>query len=169
MEVVKAAQERKVPIRIGVNSGSLEREILKKHGRPTPEAMLESAMYHASLLEKFDAWVETRGFRNRSEALRELIRRFISESCWEDGEKTVFGTVTLTYDHHSGDSAREITSLQHDFGDLIICSTHIHADHHHCFESVVFHGRASRVKEFIRQLSGLRDVSSSDPVITTIP
>ena len=123
----------------------------------------------APLLDKFDSWVDTRGFRNRSEALRELIRRFISESCWEDGEKTVFGTVTLTYDHHSGDSAREITSLQHDFGDLIICSTHIHADHHHCFESVVFHGKASRVKEFIRQLSGLRDVSSSDPVITTIP
>lgn len=52
--VARECMARKVPIRIGVNSGSLEREILKKHGRPTPEAMLESAMYHASLLEKFD-------------------------------------------------------------------------------------------------------------------
>ena len=43
-----------IPIRIGVNSGSLEKEILAKHGSPTPEAMVESALYHASLLEKFD-------------------------------------------------------------------------------------------------------------------
>ncbi len=43
-----------IPIRIGVNGGSLEKEILAKHGSPTPEAMVESALYHASLLEKFD-------------------------------------------------------------------------------------------------------------------
>ncbi|MBD5082796.1 MAG: flavodoxin-dependent (E)-4-hydroxy-3-methylbut-2-enyl-diphosphate synthase [Clostridiales bacterium] len=43
-----------LPIRIGVNSGSLEKEILAKYGSPTPEAMVESALYHASLLEKFD-------------------------------------------------------------------------------------------------------------------
>jgi len=43
-----------IPIRIGVNSGSLEKEILAKHGSPTPEAIVESALYHASLLEKFD-------------------------------------------------------------------------------------------------------------------
>ena len=42
------------PIRIGVNSGSLEKEILAKYGSPTPEALCESALYHASLLEKFD-------------------------------------------------------------------------------------------------------------------
>lgn len=123
----------------------------------------------APLLEKFDQWIEAKGHKTRSDALRLLIRRFISESCWEDGEKTVFGTVTLTYDHHSHDSAQEITSLQHDFGDLIICSTHIHADEHHCFEIVVFKGKPSRVRELIRNLSGLRDVYSSDPAIAAIP
>lgn len=51
--VVAAAKERNIPIRIGVNSGSVERHILKKHGAPTPEAMVESALYHAGLLEKF--------------------------------------------------------------------------------------------------------------------
>lgn len=123
----------------------------------------------ASLLKKFDAWIDASGHKTRSDALRQLIRRFISESCWEAGGQTVFGAVTLTYEHHSHDSAQEITSLQHDFGDLIICSTHIHADQNHCFESVVFKGKALRVKEFIRKISGLRDVYSSEPVITTIP
>lgn len=52
--VVKVCREKNVPIRIGVNSGSVEKEILAKYGAPTPEAMVESAMYHASLLEKFD-------------------------------------------------------------------------------------------------------------------
>ena len=52
--VVDACKAKNVPIRIGVNSGSVEKEILAKYGAPTPEAMAESAMYHASLLEKFD-------------------------------------------------------------------------------------------------------------------
>lgn len=52
--VVKACKSRNVPIRIGVNSGSLEKEILKKYSHPTPQALCESAMYHVSLLEKFD-------------------------------------------------------------------------------------------------------------------
>ena len=53
-EVVKACTERNIPIRIGVNSGSLEKEILEKYGAPTAEALAESALYHAGLLEEFD-------------------------------------------------------------------------------------------------------------------
>ena len=53
-EVVLACRERSIPIRIGVNSGSLEDSILKKHGSPTAEALAESALYHASLLEELD-------------------------------------------------------------------------------------------------------------------
>ena len=52
--VVDACREHKVPIRIGVNGGSLEKHILAKYGAPTPEAMVESALYHVRLLEKFD-------------------------------------------------------------------------------------------------------------------
>ena len=52
--VAEACRVRKIPIRIGVNSGSLEPHILEKYGKPTPEALCESALYHASLLEKFD-------------------------------------------------------------------------------------------------------------------
>lgn len=52
--VVDKCKEKNIPIRIGVNSGSLEKEILEKYGSPTPEALCESALYHASLLEKFN-------------------------------------------------------------------------------------------------------------------
>ena len=53
-QVVKACQAHNVPIRIGVNAGSLEKDILAKYGAPTPDALCESAMYHIRLLEKFD-------------------------------------------------------------------------------------------------------------------
>ena len=52
--VVQACQQKNIPIRIGVNGGSLEKHILAKYGAPTPEAMVESALYHVRLLEKFD-------------------------------------------------------------------------------------------------------------------
>ena len=52
--VANMCRNKKIPIRIGVNSGSLENHILKKYGAPTPEALAESALYHASLLEKYD-------------------------------------------------------------------------------------------------------------------
>lgn len=52
--VADACKAHNIPIRIGVNSGSLEKHILAKYGHPTPEALCESALYHASLLEKFD-------------------------------------------------------------------------------------------------------------------
>lgn len=52
--VAKACKAKNIPIRIGVNSGSLEKEILAKYGHPTPQALCDSALYHASLLEKFD-------------------------------------------------------------------------------------------------------------------
>ena len=53
-EVVKACRAKNIPIRIGVNSGSAEKSILAKYGAPTPEALVESALYHVRLLEKFD-------------------------------------------------------------------------------------------------------------------
>ena len=53
-DVVKACRAKNIPIRIGVNSGSVEKSILAKYGAPTPEALVESALYHVRLLEKFD-------------------------------------------------------------------------------------------------------------------
>jgi len=53
-EVVKACKSRNIPIRIGINSGSLEKKVLAKYGAPVPQAFAESAMYHVRLLEKFD-------------------------------------------------------------------------------------------------------------------
>ena len=80
-QVAQACRQRRIPIRIGVNSGSLEKHILAKFGGPTPEALAESAMYHASLLEKFD--FEDIVISIKASTVPDMIRanRLVSEMC----------------------------------------------------------------------------------------
>lgn len=79
--VVDACRCKNIPIRIGVNSGSVEKEILAKYGAPTPEAMAESAMYHASLLEKFD--FDDIVISIKSSSVENMIRAYeiVAERC----------------------------------------------------------------------------------------
>lgn len=79
--VCDACRRKHIPIRIGVNSGSLERHILAKHGAPSAEALCESALYHASLLEKFD--FEDTVISIKASTVSEMIRanRILAQSC----------------------------------------------------------------------------------------
>ncbi|MBR1731580.1 MAG: flavodoxin-dependent (E)-4-hydroxy-3-methylbut-2-enyl-diphosphate synthase [Ruminococcus sp.] len=79
--VADACKAKNIPIRIGVNSGSVEKEILAKYGAPTPEALIESALYHASLLEKFD--FNDIVLSMKSSTVSSMIRAYelASESC----------------------------------------------------------------------------------------
>ena len=79
--VVDACKQRSIPIRIGVNSGSLEKHILAKYGAPTPEALCESAMYHAALLEKFD--FEDVVISIKGSSVEQMIKanRLVAERC----------------------------------------------------------------------------------------
>lgn len=80
-QVAQACRQRRVPIRIGVNSGSLEKHILAKFGGPVPEALAESAMYHASLLEKYD--FEDIVISIKASTVPDMIRanRIVSDMC----------------------------------------------------------------------------------------
>lgn len=79
--VADKCKERHIPIRIGINSGSLEKSILEKYGSPTPEALAESAMYHAHLLEKFD--FGDIAISIKSSDVRNMIaaNRIVADSC----------------------------------------------------------------------------------------
>ena len=79
--VVNACREKGLPIRIGVNSGSLEKEILAKYGSPTPEALAESALYHASLLEKFDFYDTAISIKSSDVASMIKANRLVAERC----------------------------------------------------------------------------------------
>ena len=135
-----------------------EKEPLIRFGVAVPE----------NLLQSFDKRLENAGLPNRSEALRQLIREDVSRDTWQKGSGQVYGTITLTYNHHSNDVTARLTGLQHDFGDIIVCTTHVHADHDHCLETVIVRGDVESVKEFIASLRALKAVSSVNPVIAVL-
>ena len=80
-EVVRVCREKRIPIRIGVNSGSLEKEILAKYGSPSPEALAESALYHVSLLEKFDFYDTVISIKASSPSAMIMANRILAEKC----------------------------------------------------------------------------------------
>ncbi|NJE84906.1 nickel-responsive transcriptional regulator NikR [Thermococcus sp. CX2] len=119
------------------------------------------------LLEKFDRIIEEKGYVNRSEAIRDLMRDFIVRHEWEEGDKEVAGTITIVYNHDEADVVKELLDLQHDYVDEIVSSLHVHMDEHNCLEVVVVKGKASRIKEIAERLISLKGVKHGKLVMTT--
>jgi CopG family nickel-responsive transcriptional regulator len=111
------------------------------------------------LLAKFDRLIERKGYANRSEALRALIRSMLLEAHVEEKpEAEVIGTLTLVYDHHAGDLASRLTDLQHRHYQTIVSALHVHFDEHHCLEVLVVRGRNREVRRIADALIGTRGV-----------
>ena len=119
------------------------------------------------LLEKFDALIAEKGYVNRSEAVRDLIRNTLVEDHWADTEAEAVGTVTLVYDHHSTDLSDKLTEQQHSHHEEILSTLHIHLDTHHCLEVIVLRGRAGEIKRIADVLIGTKGVKHGQFVATT--
>ncbi len=113
------------------------------------------------LLVRFDAYIETKGYSNRSEAIRDLIRKTQVSEEWERDSEVV-GVVTLVFNHHKPQLQEKITELQHDYHQLITSTTHVHMDHHNCLEVTIVKGTASTVQELAAQLMALRGVKDGN-------
>jgi CopG family transcriptional regulator, nickel-responsive regulator len=109
------------------------------------------------LLERFDAIIRERQYTNRSEALRDMIRRELVQKEWRGG-RDVAGAITLIYDHHKRDVLGRVTDTQHEFQDVIISTQHIHLDHHNCLEIVAARGRAEVVQKLADALTSIKGV-----------
>lgn len=119
------------------------------------------------LLTRFDEMINNKGYVNRSEAIRDLIRAALVEEEWGDANQETVATVTLVYDHHTRDLADKLTEYQHSHHEEIISTLHIHLDHNHCLEVVVIKGQASRVKRIADELIGTKGVKHGKLVATT--
>ncbi|GAB4247935.1 MULTISPECIES: nickel-responsive transcriptional regulator NikR [Deferrisoma] len=119
------------------------------------------------LLGRFDELIARKGYANRSEAIRDLIRNALVEDQWSRGDEETVGTVTLVYDHHVRDLADKLTEHQHDHHDAIISALHVHLDHDHCLEVVVVRGPAERVRRLADELIGTKGVKHGKLVTTT--
>jgi CopG family transcriptional regulator, nickel-responsive regulator len=119
------------------------------------------------LLESFDRLIEQKGYMNRSEAIRDLIRNDLVEMQWETGEEETVGTVTLVYNHHVRDLSEKLTEQQHSHHDQIISALHVHLDAHNCLEVLVVRGKARDVKKIADELIGVKGVKHGKLVMTT--
>ncbi|NIQ96945.1 MAG: nickel-responsive transcriptional regulator NikR [Desulfuromonadales bacterium] len=119
------------------------------------------------LLERFDEMTRQKGYVNRSEAIRDLIRAALVEDRWARGDEEIVGTVTLVFDHHTRDLSDKLTEQQHTHHDAIVSTLHVHLDAHHCLEVVVVRGKASDVKRLADELIGTKGVKHGKLVTST--
>ncbi len=121
----------------------------------------------SKLLKNFDRLIDDKGYVNRSEAIRDLIRGALVEQKWEGGEEETVGTVTLVYNHHVHDLADKLTEQQHSHHQQIIAALHVHLDPHNCLEVLVVRGKAREVKQIADELIGVKGVKHGKLVMTT--
>jgi CopG family transcriptional regulator, nickel-responsive regulator len=121
----------------------------------------------SDLLQKFDDLIASRGYTNRSEAFRDLIRDELVEKSWEAPDRKVVGTVSLVYDHHIRLLNKKLTDLQHEHFHHVLSTLHVHLDHDHCLEVLVVRGKASEVKRLADTLIATKGVKHGRLTITT--
>jgi len=98
-----------------------------------------------NLLTGFDKYLKEKKYRNRSEALRDLIRKELVEISWHDENEEVAGAIIMVYDHHRNELVENLISIQHDYHDIIISSQHVHLDHSNCLEIIAVKGGIKKV------------------------
>ena len=118
-----------------------------------------------ALLRSFDTVVRSEGHRNRSEALRGLIREGLLRRAWSKSRRRVVGTVTMVYRHEAGGVTHELLHRQHDFRGTIRSTTHSHLREEVCLEVLVVEGQARAIAQLVHRLRGVKDVLTVEPVM----
>lgn len=118
-----------------------------------------------SLLRELDAVVRERG-GTRSELFRDLARSAVSRSKMRQAVDAI-ATLTLVYDHHVRDLSERLTALQHELGDQVHSTLHVHINHDLCLEAIVIRGRADRLQSIAERILALRGVKQGGIEIVT--
>ena len=111
------------------------------------------------LAREFDQLIAQRGYRNRSEAVRDLLRSQLESSRLARGEaRHCVANLSYVYNHHERELAERLTAIQHRHHDLTVSTLHAHLDHEHCIESVILRGATQDVRAFADALMAERGV-----------
>ena len=106
-----------------------------------------------NLAEAFEAIVQARGYKNRSEAFRDLLRHdLVEEHRVDRPHGPCVATLSYTYNHHERQLGMRLTDMQHEHHELTIATTHAHLDHDYCLEVVILRGRSDAVQDFAQEV-----------------
>jgi len=119
------------------------------------------------LLRSFDQLIKQTGYRNRSEAIRDLIRERLVQQEWALIDQETVGTITLVYSHDIHELTEVLTALQHKYHKQIISTMHIHLDRHNCLEILVVKGKGKKVKKIADRLLSTKGVKHGKLTTTT--
>jgi CopG family nickel-responsive transcriptional regulator len=119
------------------------------------------------LLNKFDRLIEKEGYENRSEAIRDLIRKNLIKTTYQDPESTAMGTLTIIYDHHSSHLMQTLLKIQHDHTTEILSTTHIHIDHDTCLEVLILKGKTKHIQKLSDHIISIKGIKHGELVMTT--
>ncbi len=120
-----------------------------------------------SLLKNFDRLISRKGYQNRSEAIRDLIRDSLVTEEWREGKKEMVGTIALVYSHHTRELSRILTEMQHNHYQTILSTLHIHLDEHNCLEVLAVKGKGEEIKKISDRLIGTKGVKHGKLSLTT--
>ena len=120
----------------------------------------------SKLLKKFDSLIKGRGYSNRSEAIRDLIRDYLVRDEWKS-DGNVVGSLTIVYNHNVRGVSDRLIETQHHFHGNVISSIHVHLDEHNCVEVLVLEGKASEIRKIADHIIASRGVKHGDLVLTT--
>jgi CopG family nickel-responsive transcriptional regulator len=113
----------------------------------------------ANLATAFDELIQERGYANRSEAVRDILRTHLQQSAEKrDVKGSCVANLSYVYNHHQRDLAERLMGIQHAHHDLTISTMHAHLDHDQCIETVVLKGPVKRVREFAEEVIAERGV-----------
>jgi CopG family nickel-responsive transcriptional regulator len=118
------------------------------------------------LLKKFDKIIKKEGYTNRSEAIRDLIRKNIIFEQKKDANEKAIGTLTMIYDHHAGNLTNKLLAIQHDHTNEILTTTHVHIDHHNCLEVLVLKGKIGSIQKLADNIKSLKGIKHGELVVT---
>jgi CopG family nickel-responsive transcriptional regulator len=122
--------------------------------------------FEPELLVKFDKLLKKKGYTNRSEAIRDIVRKSIIESDIETGKGDVIGAIAIVYDHGTRNLTNRLLDLQHHFSGNVSSTTHIHIDEHMCFEVLIIKGHAKDVRKLADNIKAVRGVKHGELIIT---
>ena len=120
-----------------------------------PQLVRFGVSLEKDLLSVFDSHLKGKKYTNRSEAIRDLIREDLVKKQWQEG-KEIAGTITMIYDHHKREVVNKLMDIQHNYGGIIISTSHIHLDHHNCLEVIVVKGKPNHAQELADTLKAVK-------------
>ncbi|MGQ0682341.1 nickel-responsive transcriptional regulator NikR [Bradyrhizobium sp.] len=127
-----------------------------------------TATLDQDLVEEIDRFRAERGYQNRSEALRDLIRAGLQQVVPEHGGGACVGALVYVYDHEVRTLAKRLTTAQHDHHNISVATLHVHLDHHSCLEVAVLRGSSSDVRHFSEHIIAERGVRHGRLVVVPV-